>query len=227
MTNDLQIYSRANGIIDSLQLREFPVTVIGVGAIGSTLVRLLSQLGFCQFSLYDGDTVEAENLGVQFYRKDDVGRPKVEACRENIRHFLPHVNIVTHDCAYVDQSLDGLVVAGVDSMQARLTIWQAIQHQAANIPLYIDGRTAGEEVHVYTVRPLYPSDIVFYENSIVPDERATQMPCGQQGAPHAQAVIAGLIGAQIVRWFREELVYPLVCMNLRMMHMTAVSSKEE
>ena len=228
MKVDSRIHSRGAGIVDPVLLREFAVHIVGVGAIGSTACRVLSQLGFTRFYLYDGDTVQPENLGVQFYRQVDVGRPKVEACRDVMASFLPHLDFEVHASHYAGEDLDGIVVVGVDSMQARARVWKSLQARSAGkVSLYVDGRTAGEEVHVYAIRPSHPDDIMFYEESIVPDEKTTHMPCGQQGAPHAQAVIAGIMGTQIVRWFRSEVFHSLVCMNLRMMHVTCVSSTKE
>lgn len=194
---------------------QFPVTIIGLGAIGSNTARVLSQLGCTTFRFFDGDVVGLENLGVQFYREADVGRIKVDACREVLESFLPGLEIAAYPFAYEGGPLDGVVVAGVDSMHARSTIWAGVREAESAVSLFLDGRTAGEELNVYTVRPWSRGDVRSYEESLVPDECAAVLPCTAQGAPHAQAVIAGIIGTQLVRWVRGEPYARFMHVNLR------------
>lgn len=202
------LHNRYAGVVDVDVVAEYVVTMIGLGAIGSNAARYLTQLGFTRFRLFDGDTVAPENIGVQFYRWSDIGRLKVEALRDNLLYFMPHLSIEVYAEPYRDESLDGIVVSGVDSMQARSTIWAGvldrIKKDLGAISLFLDGRTAGEELHLYTIRPFSFEDAQFYEKSLVPDSKTAQLPCTLQGAPHVQALMAGLIGNQIVRWLREE-----------------------
>jgi molybdopterin/thiamine biosynthesis adenylyltransferase len=210
------IHARHVGIVHPDQLL-FPVTVIGVGAIGSTMARLLSQIGFRTFRYYDGDRVVGENVGVQFYREADKGKRKVIACRDNVRRFITALDIEVHAEPYVDQPLDGLVVVGVDNIQTRSTIWKAVRRDAHQIPLLVDGRTAGEEVHVYVIRPTFLEDGDLYTESLVPNPPGSGLPCGEQGAPHAQSVIAGLMTNAMVRWIRCEPYPRYTLFNLRSM----------
>lgn len=205
---------RQLGIVRPQDL-QFPVTIIGLGAIGSNTARVLSQLGFRSFRFFDGDVVAVENLGVQFYREADVGRLKVEACSEVLASFLPGLSVATYPFHYDGEPLDGIVIAAVDSMHARSRIWAGVRECSGVVTLFLDGRTAGEEVNVYTVRPRIQGEVRAYEDSLVPDECAAELPCTEQGAPHAQAVIAGIIGAQIVRWVRGEPYARFVHVNLR------------
>lgn len=210
------IHARHIGIVHPDQLL-FPVTLIGVGAIGSTMARLLSQIGFRTFRYYDGDHVVGENVGVQFYREADQGRWKVRACRANVRRFITDLDISVHAEPYVDQPLDGLVVVGVHDIPTRSIIWEAVRRDAHRIPLLVDGRTAGEEVHVYVIRPTFLEDDALYRDSLVPNPPGSALPCGEQGAPHAQAVITGLMANALVRWIRAEPYPRYTLFNLRSM----------
>lgn len=210
------IHARHLGIVRPDQLL-FPVTVIGVGGIGSTMARLLSLVGFRDFRYYDPDRVAGENLGVQFYGARDVGKPKVKACRRNVQEFLPDLSIAVFDTAYTDQPLDGIIVVGVHDIPTRSTIWQAVQRDVTRVPLLVDGRTLGEEVHVHTIRPPFPDDADWYDAHLVPNPPGGELPCGEQGAPHAQYAIASIMANSIVRWVRQDAYWRFVYFNLRTM----------
>lgn len=219
--NPVLIHSRQMGIVDPDLVAAYHLNVIGVGAIGSNVARCASQLGFVKLRLYDPDYVEPQNIGTQFYRFDDKDADKVAACRTNLLHFLPHLNILPTTAEYTHQVLDGIVIVGVDSMKARSTIWESISSTyAEQVCLLVDGRTAGQEVHIYTIRPSFPEDAAFYHESIVPDEEAEELPCSMQGAPHTQFVIAGLMVSQIVRWLLKQEFFRFVHLDLISMHMS-------
>lgn len=200
--SELELHDRQLGILDPRVL-VVPVTVIGVGAVGSAVARVLSQLGFRTLCLIDPDVVEPQNIGMQFYSVADTGQPKVRACKKNLQFFLPHLAIETRARAYRGEPLDGIVVSGVDRAEARRTIWRCVRFNPA-VPLFVDGRTAGEEVHGYAIRPCFPEDIAFFERHLPADQDTAQIPCTETGAPHALAILAGLMANQIVRWVRAE-----------------------
>ena len=62
-----------------------PITIIGVGGIGSPVALALTKMGCRRLTLFDPDTIEPHNLPNQLYRLRDVGRPKVEALADLLR----------------------------------------------------------------------------------------------------------------------------------------------
>lgn len=65
------------------------VSVIGVGALGSTIVMMLSQLRFSgKINIYDNDIVELKNTWNQVYLKSDETHVKVEALKFRIQEKL-------------------------------------------------------------------------------------------------------------------------------------------
>lgn len=218
-------HARQLGIVHPKQLG-YPLTVIGVGSVGSTFVRVATQLGFRHLTLYDADAVVLENVGVQFYREQDCTDLKVRACARNLQFFLEGLKINQWPRAYTDEPLDGIVATGVDTIATRATIWKAVRRDADKIVLLVDGRTRGEEVQVYAVRPAFPDEAAWYESHLELVDPADALPCSEQGAPHALAVIAGLMVNVIVRWVRRE-PYPLLSVfNLRTMVMDTVGMKQ-
>ena len=202
------IHRRQRDILDHRLLAELPVTMIGLGATGSFTATVLSRMGFQKFCLYDPDVVGEENLGTQLYGVENIGQPKVHACRDNLLRSLPHLEIYAHAERYIDQPLlDGVLVVGVDSMNDRRLIWESVQAQSAeslSVRLLVDARTAGRELHFHTVRSHRPDEAKRYSESIVPDDQATNMPCTASGASYISSLVAGLIGNQIVLWCRDE-----------------------
>jgi len=63
----------------------FRVALVGVGSIGQALLARADLPQGCAFTLIDGDTVEAGNLGRQVLcREQDLGRPKTEVVSDHL-----------------------------------------------------------------------------------------------------------------------------------------------
>ena len=58
-----------------------PITIVGVGSIGSYATLALAKLGFTNILVIDDGIVEEENISPQLYRLSDIGRPKVDALK--------------------------------------------------------------------------------------------------------------------------------------------------
>lgn len=201
--NRKTVHSRQRELVAHDLLAAYPVTIIGLGAIGSHAARVLSQLGVRDFTLFDSDEVSEVNLGTQLYRTTDIGRPKATALADVLRTFLPDLCVVARPEPYVDQELTGIVVVATDSMASRSAVWRRLR-ESLDVPLLVDGRTAGEELHVHTICPALPADIAWYDASLVPDAEAADVPCSASGAAHVQFVIAGLLATHIVRWVNRQ-----------------------
>jgi molybdopterin/thiamine biosynthesis adenylyltransferase len=60
------------------QIKDFPVTVCGAGALGANLTENLARSGFCKLVVIDRDRIEERNLSTQPYYKSDVGAYKAK-----------------------------------------------------------------------------------------------------------------------------------------------------
>ena len=181
----------------------FPVTVIGAGGVGSPVALALAKMGCREITLYDPDVVEAHNLPNQFYRLRDVGRPKVEALAELLREFASSdVRAVQERVA--GQSLRGVVISGVDSMDSRERIWRESIGYRAAVRLYIDARMGAQICRVLTVRPVDPDDVRWYEATLFPDERANEEPCMARAIIYTTLGLASLVANQVKRHALDE-----------------------
>lgn len=139
---------------------DIPVHVVGVGGVGSEIVRSLAKLGVglrSEFHLYDGDVVEAHNLPNQAYHELDVGQKKVTA-------LLPHIlswggielgkNVRAHP-HYVGERVPfaGIVFLALDSMGARRDICEQSLWENADVGLVIETRIDTSFIIVHALDP--------------------------------------------------------------------------
>ena len=155
-------------------------------------------MGCREITLYDPDVVEAHNLPNQFYRLRDVGRPKVEALAELLGEFASS-NVRAVQERVAGQSLRGVVISGVDSMDSRERIWRESIRFHAAVRLYIDARMGAQVCRVLTVRPVDPDDVRWYEATLFPDESANEEPCTARAIIYTTLGLASLVANQVKR----------------------------
>lgn len=188
--------TRHQDLVDLKELRDGPVVIVGAGAIGSFTALTLAKMGVEDITVYDDDGVSEENISNQFYRINDIRQYKVDALQSVLLAFAG-VNIKPIMERYTAQplSLRGTVIAAVDSMSARRTIWEQFVNQAECVN-YIEARMGAELGQVFTLRkPLRKEDIAFYdnENILYPDSKVAPLPCTAKSIIYNVLMIASLI----------------------------------
>ena len=73
------------------------VGIAGAGGIGSNVAATLIRAGVGRLVIADFDSVELPNLNRQFYFRDQIGYPKVEALRHNLEQINPDAIIEIHN----------------------------------------------------------------------------------------------------------------------------------
>lgn len=116
------------------------VAILGVGGIGTEVLRHLAGAGVGHFFLIDGDRVEPSNLNRQYlFGPADFGRPKTEAAADTIAGLYPDVRIEgamqivaePADLACLDGWGANLLVCAADSPVGRIeTIVANYAHDA-------------------------------------------------------------------------------------------------
>ena len=66
------------------KLKDFPVTICGVGALGANLTENLVRAGFSKLKVIDRDRIEERNLSTQPYYRSDVGAFKAKILANNL-----------------------------------------------------------------------------------------------------------------------------------------------
>jgi hypothetical protein len=180
----------------------WPVTLVGLGGIGSNLAVMLGKMGFNPLTVVDGDKVSEENIGTQLYEQDDVGGWKTAVTTGRLGRFSPDTQVYTLT-AYVEgdtpwhELASPIVVSAVDSIAARQAIWAAIAGR--DWLLYVDARMALETAQVWAVTKelagSYAAALAAQDDSLIPD-----MPCTSKATFHGGALAASC-AAHILKRF--------------------------
>lgn len=178
-----------------------PVTVIGVGGIGSPTVLALSKMGVQPITVFDDDTVETHNLPNQIYRLDDVGKPKTEALAETVAAYAGMTLNVNG--RFERQPVSGVAVSAVDSMEARAAIWKRMRFNS-RVLLYIDARMGAQVARIITVKPYDLDQVRWYESTLYSDEDADEARCTEKAIIYNVFLIASLIASQVKKFSSGE-----------------------
>lgn len=93
------VFNRNIKAMDQENLSCQTIVIVGVGAIGGYLAHNLARLGAGSESgeliLIDPDDLSTDNIGRHILGKNHIGRPKVEALKDQLQSDLPHLNIKT------------------------------------------------------------------------------------------------------------------------------------
>lgn len=201
MPSELNL-SQQNELFDAETAK--PVTVIGVGSVGSYVVHGLAKMGVTQITVYDPDFVESHNIPMSIYRPCDLARPKVEALKDIVEEATG-VIIKTHHVAYDGAPLKGVVIVCVDTMEARQAIWRSIKNAlTVDVPIMLDTRVSAELVWVFAIDPEDPDDAELYEIHLRYSTKETAPPmCGLHGIDYVSKRAAGIVCIQLTSWWQH------------------------
>jgi molybdopterin/thiamine biosynthesis adenylyltransferase len=111
------------------KLMQSKALIIGAGGLGSPAAVYLALAGVGTIGLVDFDIVELSNLQRQIlHHTPDVGRPKLESARDNLKAYNPDVKVVLHEARLEsDNALDiigqyDLVINGADNFATRYLV---------------------------------------------------------------------------------------------------------
>jgi hypothetical protein len=197
-----QRFVRQQDAVNMKRLTCLGVTIIGLGAIGSTCAVWLGKMGCVGVTAYDPDVIQDHNWSNQMYRDSDIGSLKALALIDVMEQFGGHTpNAIA--ARYVDQPLTEVVISAVDSMESRMTIWRSVREKA-HVRLLLDARMGLETLIVFAIRPQVREDRVVYSQSLVPDNQALQEPCTARTVCYTPLMAASIICNAIKRYVNDE-----------------------
>lgn len=85
------------------------VAICGLGGLGSNVAIHLARCGVGHLHLLDFDRVDLPNINRQQYSLDQIGTPKAEALRDELRDFAPYINIVTDQVKLTPENIPELL----------------------------------------------------------------------------------------------------------------------
>jgi len=161
----------------------------------------LGKAGLGNIEVWDGDTIERHNLRNQMFKEDDPGRYKVDAADEIAREFSS-TPLIKKGKMFVPgtDSLTGVVISAVDSLEMRQQIWRYIKDNG-RVPLYIEARMVSRLIIIHTFcRPFKPEAIALYEAELFSNAKVHREACTERADFCTALVCAGLIGEQYLKF---------------------------
>ena len=113
-------------------LEDKSVGIAGCGGLGSNAAVALARAGIGRLILVDFDCVDASNLNRQYFFRDQIGMPKVEALKQNIHAINPEITveayILTLDPEQVLRCFSGcdIIIEAFDSDHAKQMIIETV-----------------------------------------------------------------------------------------------------
>jgi hypothetical protein len=191
-------FSQQDDLFDPAESQ--PVTVIGAGSVGSQVVVMLAKIGCREITVLDGDDIESHNIPMSAYRMADLGKPKVEALQALVEE-QSGLRITAIPRMYAGENLTGTVVACVDTMEARMLLWDRIRDNP-NVGIFADTRIAEEYVAVYAVDPCDARSCEEYGKLLYPSAEAVRPTCGRHGIVYVTSIAASAVCACLTSAWR-------------------------
>jgi len=131
------------------KLKESSVGIAGLGGLGSNAAIALARTGIGRLVLVDFDIVEENNLTRQYYFRDQIGKIKVEALKENIKKINPEVKIEIINQKLLKGSMEepfkdvDVVIESLDSAETKATFIEEILTKLPDKPIVAASGVAG------------------------------------------------------------------------------------
>jgi molybdopterin/thiamine biosynthesis adenylyltransferase len=188
--------------------------MIGCGGIGSFTALGLAKLGVPNLTFLDPDYVEDHNVPNQLFAPDEISENKALACANMVQVHNEFASVDYHPSKGEDmEKYEGLVISGLDSMDARKEIWEQCIKLKPRVPLYIDARLSGQFIIAYAVNPCKTSDIKSYELTLHSDEEAEDISCTERGIIDVGLQVASLLTRLVRMHFTGDGIPAITMMN--------------
>ena len=155
------------------------ITIVGAGSTGSFTALNLAKMGIKNIKAIDFDIVESHNLPNQFYRFQDINKPKVDALKEIIKDFtgveITSENLEIKEDYDFNITFNSIIILCVDSMEARQLIYDKIKDMPIRL---IDTRFGGEGYSVHVVDLQNEEEKKDFEESLKGEIKETG--CGEK-----------------------------------------------
>jgi hypothetical protein len=171
------------------------IYIIGAGATGSFTALSLAKMGFENIRIFDADTIEEHNFPNQMFPINALGENKALAVKDMVEYFTG-VKIMANTYFYERQPLRGIVVAAVDTMEARKIIYKNCI-KFTDVKLLIDPRTSPDVFRVLTVDMSLEGERLRYEKTLHSDAQAQDIPCTARAVIYSILLVAAFVAKQI------------------------------
>lgn len=131
------------------RLKQAVVGIAGVGGLGTAVAVALARIGVGTLILADYDVVEPSNLNRQQFFVDQLGRPKVDAMKDNLARINPYVQVETHNLRLTPENVPEIygrvtvLVEAFDAADQKAMILEAAVTRMPQTPIVMATGLAG------------------------------------------------------------------------------------
>ncbi len=131
------------------KLQRFTVGIAGCGGLGSNCAVSLARVGIGKLIITDFDVVEESNLNRQYFFRDQIGKKKAFALKENIEKITSHTVAEAYDLKLNEENLPELfgechiVVEAFDLAVMKKMIAETVLEKMPDKPLVMGVGLAG------------------------------------------------------------------------------------
>ena len=196
-------YRRQLDLIDPRTAKEFPITIIGAGGIGSWTALSLAKSGFKNITVYDHDVLEEHNISNQAYPSNHVGESKVESLNSVLNFYgADQFNVLDTKFEPGDQA-EGVLVMAVDSIGARKEIFEAVQYNP-DVTHIVDGRMGLSNINIFTFSMSDTDKIKRYKEEELDAEDVAELPCTARTTVGTATTIGGMMTMRVVSILNDD-----------------------
>jgi hypothetical protein len=186
----------------------YNVALVGVGGLGATTALVLAKMGVQQMSIWDGDTVSETNIPTQLHPVSDVGKEKVYSLAETLEHFSDEIQLRAYPERITEEKDFNefhLVIAAVDSIQARKDIWIATTN-SPHVDWFLDMRMAAREFQMFLVDMHDSAAVEAYHGMLfsLDDSMILELRCTEKATFFTASLAAGHAGNALCNIVRRE-----------------------
>lgn len=215
-------FVRFRDIIPAERMANLRIAMIGAGGIGAPTALALAKMGVSHLEVWDPDKVSEENLGPQMYPQRAVGKFKVNTLKSFLRGQAPWCKVTVHTELFTENTSyeADVVIAAVDSLHARKTIWANTDREVCG--LYIDPRMGAEVLTIHSVIPKEDGD--WYVPTMEGEPITAK--CTAKATFHC-GLVAGAMTAQAVKaWVVGERRLAEYTLDLRFITMLGMTAEQ-
>ena len=131
------------------KLGKSSVGIAGAGGLGSNAAVSLARAGVGRLVIVDFDKVEESNLNRQYYFRDQIGKNKVDALKENINRIYPFIRVDVFNEKLVKGSMDkyfhdvDVIIEALDSAEIKTAFVEEILRRLPGKPVVAASGVAG------------------------------------------------------------------------------------
>lgn len=174
------LWSRQNSLVqrEGVVLTD-NILIVGCGSLGSHAAMALVSIGYTNFTLWDGDTVEMENIFPTVYDYSDIHLEKAIRLasildKNGASNVEVHTENITREHDFFEMGPYGITVIAVDDWEARQ--WLVDQIRSDWI---MDARMGGTVGFLYTIDNMDEVSIGHYMREMR-TAKPGELACGQK-----------------------------------------------